>query len=121
PTTWSYGDVKNIPNKYIPSKPGSPKLDALWLDLDAPVKRWLGKNYKALYAITIVDLDGRVNVNTAGNFYPLPDTQQPPSPLPLQYEHTSNHGAFPFEVNLARVLGDNNEAAMLSRWPLVRT
>jgi hypothetical protein len=122
----SYGDVENIPNK-----PGGPQLDALWVDLDAPVRRWLGKNYKALYAITILDLDGRVNVNTAGNFNPLTDDVLAGG-VPPRYEHTSNHGAFPFEVNPSLVMRvfdpvtntsnpDINGAAMLSRRPLIPT
>ena len=53
-------------------------MDSVWLDLDLPVRQWQGKNYKPLVAMLIVDLDSRVNVNTAGNFFPLPDPLQPP-------------------------------------------
>lgn len=108
----TYGDVENIEGK-----PGGRQYDAFWMDLDLPVRRWQGKNYKPLFAFTIVDLDNRVNVNTAGNFFPLPDDstagtpglgQQPPAAVravvPPQYGHYSNQGIGSWEVNLARVM-----------------
>ena len=108
----SYGDVENIEGK-----PGGRQYDAMWIDTDAPVRRWQGKNYKPLIALTIVDLDSRINVNTAGNFYPLQDDsqaggaglgQQPPAAVraavPPQYGHYSNQGVGPWEINLARVM-----------------
>src|SRR4029077_19290309 len=64
----TYGHVENIEGK-----PGGRQFDALWADFDGAVRRWQGKNYKPLVALTIVDLDSRINVNTAGNFFPLPD------------------------------------------------
>jgi hypothetical protein len=113
----SYGDVENLPGKAI-----GRQYDSVWIDPDLPVRRWQGKNYKPLVAMLIVDLDGRINVNTAGNFTPVADLLQPPAPNPLQYEHTSNQGIGAHEVNPAIVMGNNaNEAAWLSRRPLVRT
>ena len=122
----TYGHVENIEGK-----PGGRQYDALWMDFDSPVRKWQGKNYKALVALTIVDLDSRINVNTAGNFFPLPDALQPPAAppairqqFPPQYGHYSNQGVGGWEVNLARVMPDltsanpswrSNDAANLTR------
>ncbi|HEX3147989.1 MAG TPA: hypothetical protein VHR66_07880 [Gemmataceae bacterium] len=110
----TYGDVENLEGK-----PGGMQYDSVWMDFDYPVRRWQGKNYKPLVALLIVDLDSRVNVNTAGNFYPLPDNmasapnpgQQPPSTVPNfrtvmvpQYGHYSNQGIGPWEVNPVMVM-----------------
>lgn len=112
----SYGDVVNLEGK-----PGAPThYDSVWIDIDAPVGTYQGKLYKPLVALLITDLDGRVNINTAGNFFPLPDSLQPAPPTPPQYYHASGQGLGPWEVNPALVMGNNNnDAAQLSRPRLV--
>jgi hypothetical protein len=55
------GDVENIENKPVRQN------DAIWIDQNLPVRRWKGKNYKPLVAWTIIDLDGKLNVNLIGN------------------------------------------------------
>ena len=55
------GDVTNLPN--------GTKNDSVWVDLGYPAtqlkfsNRWV----KPLFAILVVDLDNRINVNVAGN------------------------------------------------------
>ena len=88
----TYGDVE-----LLTGKSSGQQLDAMWLDLDLPVRTWRGKSYKPLVAMLIVDQDGRVNLNTAGNFYPSPTT-------PGQFVHGSNQGVGPWEVNPSRVM-----------------
>ncbi len=58
----SYGDVQNLE-----SKNGFAQLDSFWMDFDLPVRKWRGKSYKPLVALLIVDHDGRLNLNVAGN------------------------------------------------------
>ena len=57
-----YADVENLPGKV-----GGTQKDSLWMDLDLPVTTWKGKKCKPLVAFLIVDHDGRVNLNVAGN------------------------------------------------------
>jgi len=89
----TYGDVELLTGKSI-----GRYYDAQWLDPDLPVRTWRGKNYKPLIAMLIVDLDGRINLNTAGNYF-LDNTRIPP-----QMVHASNQGVGPWEVNVSRVL-----------------
>ena len=106
------GDVENTEGK-----PGGRQYDALWMDPDFPVRKWQGKNYKPLVALTIIDHDSRLNVNVAGNFFPLPDEttpgigtngQQPPAAyrqfVPPQYAHYSNMGVGMWEQNPGRII-----------------
>jgi hypothetical protein len=37
------------------------------MDLDLPVRVWRGRSYKPLVAFLVLDLDGRININVAGN------------------------------------------------------
>lgn len=119
----TYGDVINLVGKAAGAY-----YDSVWIDIDSSVETWNGKKYKALVALLVLDLDNRVNVNTAGNFYVLPDSDQPPSAarsqiLP-QYGHGSGQGFGPWEQNLARVMPSytnpadprwiHNDAAQLS-------
>jgi hypothetical protein len=93
----SYGDVELLEGKSM-----GRQLDAVWVDLDLPVGYWRGKAYKPLVAFLIVDLDGRINLNTAGNFYRDPTSA--PLPAPYQPVHGSNQGVGPWEVNPSKVL-----------------
>ena len=65
----SWGDVENLEGKEILAAGNTPtrQLDSFWIDLDAPVRKWRGRFYKPLFAFLVSDVDGRINVNVAGN------------------------------------------------------
>lgn len=97
----TYGDVENLEGKVFP--PGHPtgkQFDSVWVDMNFPVRRWQGKNYKPLVAFLVLDLDGRVNLNTAGNFNLVPGSSPP------TFAHYSNQGVGPWEVNPSTVMFD---------------
>lgn len=78
------GDVNNL---------GGGGNDSIWMDIGAPVKVLAdGTLYKPLYAALVVDLDGRVNVNIAGNIRGAGGAQ------------VSNMGMGAWEMNLKDVL-----------------
>ncbi|WP_162656751.1 hypothetical protein [Tuwongella immobilis] len=80
------GDVKNVEGSL--GFNGTPDgMDSIWVDHDYPVRDWNGRLYKPLFAWFIADLDGRVNLNTAGNI-----------------RYASNQGWGGWEVNPAYVL-----------------
>jgi hypothetical protein len=117
----TFGDIENLPNKA-----SGPQKDSIWVDLDAPVRTWRGKNYKPLFAFLVLDLDGRINLSTAGNFYQDPAFPPPANPV---YKHYTNMGVGPWEVNPSYVMianppvapmpaPDIQGAALLSRIPL---
>jgi hypothetical protein len=91
-----FGDVRNLP--------WGTHNDAIWMDLGvAPKTAPNGKKYKPLFAYTIVDLDGRVNVNAHGNLNGNNDTLTGvPGVGPL---HSSRSGAGPWEVSLTKAIG----------------
>lgn len=83
------GDVKNLD-----FAPGG--NDSIWIDLGFPVRVGPnGQRYKPLFAFFIMDLDGKVNLNVTGNLRRQANGN---------YEHGSNLGLGPWEVNPNRVL-----------------
>lgn len=76
------GDVQNL----IYAN-GRQKNDSVWIDANLPVIRWRGKLIKPLVAPLILPLDGRVNLNVAGN-----------------RNGGSNQGFGPWEINPAMIL-----------------
>ncbi len=96
------GDVKNLD-----WAPGN--NDSIWIDFNAPIITLPdGTQYKILAAPLIIDLDGRVNMNVAGNIL----ASTPPT-NPTSFVHGSNQGWGPYEVNLGTVL---NVAANTGEW-----
>lgn len=78
------GDISNL---------GGGSNDSIWMDIGSPVKALPdGTLYKPLYAALVVDLDGRINLNVAGNIKGGGTTQ------------VSNMGMGPWEMNLSSVL-----------------
>jgi len=95
----SYGDVRNLP--------WGTHNDAVWIDLGVTPKTAAnGKKYKPLFAYTILDLDGRVNLNAHGNIHGRDQNGNPNG------THASRQGGGPWEVNLGTVL--QNPASALA-------
>jgi hypothetical protein len=99
------GDVKNLtdsPGVRDPSSPNtSPRYfnnDSIWMDFGFPVVILPdGRKIKPLFAPLIMDLDNRININTAGNIRGLPNGGPGNA-------HRSNQGWGPWEVGLAQVI-----------------
>ncbi|HEY7331140.1 MAG TPA: hypothetical protein VH592_26125, partial [Gemmataceae bacterium] len=97
------GDVKNLP-----WAPGG--NDSIWVDLGAPVMTAPdGTLYKMMFAPLIIDLDGRVNLNTAGNILAYAASMSAPASwAQASGAHVSNQGWGGWEVNLSKALwGDS--------------
>ena len=85
------GDVKNL----LGSPGGN---DSVWLDLGLPVATTSsGKKYKPMVAYLVVDMDGRINLNAAGNIKGLDITGNVTT-------HASAQGLGRHEISLARVV-----------------
>lgn len=82
------GDVRNLP--------GSGPNDSIWVDLGYPVRRLKFSNrwVKPLFAILVVDLDNRINLNVSGNVKEAQD---------LNY-HGSAQGWGRWEINPTKLL-----------------
>ena len=88
------GDLEQLEGKQVRQN------DSLWLDLDLPVHKWRGRFYKPLIAFLIIDLDGRINVNVAGNR------------RGISSRHASNQGWGDWEMDLRQIF-QFNEASKL--------
>jgi hypothetical protein len=73
---------------------GDGTTDAVWLDLGHPVvSDASGKPYKPLFAFTVLGLNGRIPLNTAGNLQGRTVSGSP------TLSHTSHLGYSPSEIN----------------------
>lgn len=104
-----YCDVKNLPDSpglWNLQAGGFTPNDSIWMDLGFPVMHAPdGRMFKAMFAPLIQDLDGRVNLNTAGNI--LGQQNNPPTTL-------SHQGWCGGEVNPSRVLTGGDSANLLT-------
>jgi hypothetical protein len=88
-----YGDVRNLP--------WGTHNDAVWIDLGVePKTAPNGRKYKPLFAFTVLDLDGRANLNAHGNIHGRDQAGNP------NQTHASRDGLGPWEVNLSRILAN---------------
>lgn len=90
------GDVQNL--VYAD---GVQRKDSVWLDFNGPVYDWRGKRIKPLIAALVVPLDGRINLNAAGNV------------AAAGGNHNSNMGFGPWEQNPAKILINPADVAAL--------
>ncbi len=106
------GDVKNVEfGPGVPGGGGSFNNDSIWIDLGYPVRTAAnGKKYKPLFAFFINDLDGKVNINAAGNIRLTDNTA-------ASYPHGSNKGFTPTEINIGQVLSAPDPNTGLKEWP----
>jgi hypothetical protein len=90
------GDVQNLhggPGYYDPITRKLYPHDSIWMSLGAPIFRAPdGRKYTFLFAPLIIDLDGKINVNVAGNKNGALNTQ------------VTNMGMGPWEQSLAESL-----------------
>ncbi|HZU36165.1 MAG TPA: hypothetical protein VFA18_09660 [Gemmataceae bacterium] len=104
------GDVKNLT--------GSPGTlvggqlyneDSFWMDLGFPVQQLPGGGFfKPLFAMLIMDLDNRVNLNAAGNL--RASSRDSKGNIQAPYGHGSNQGWGRWEINPAWVLNQTNSS-----------
>ena len=92
-------DVKNLEGY-----PGG--NDSIWIDVGSPVfKSTDGRKYKIMIAPLILDLDGKLNLNVAGNA------------MGAGGSHGSNQGWGPWEVNPGKVAQPAEIQALISSFP----
>jgi len=95
-------DVKNLEG--YPGVPGAPfnGNDSIWIDAGFPVMTTPdGRKYKTLIAPLILDLDGRINLNVAGNL------MQRDGSNPYFADHASNQGWGRWEINPKKLIDFN--------------
>ena len=63
--------------------------DSVWVDLGVPVQTSVeGTTYKPLFAIRVLDMDGRLNVNAHGNSGQLETAYTTPTPVTANFAGT---------------------------------
>lgn len=123
------GFIGDHPTELDVDTDGDGQNDSVWVDIGAPVIQVGDSAVKPLFAFKVIGMDGKINLNTAGNLYktPIPDMANkgynwspapnpPVNPLSINYTllHKSNLGASPTEINpqYAMILGDNGGPAI---------
>lgn len=87
--------------------------DSLWMDVGSPVFTSPdGRKYKILIAPLILDLDGRVNLNVAGNLMKRNSDASAMPPVVPEYnaDHAGNQGFGRWEIN-PKLLSQDNPGA----------
>ncbi len=99
--------------------------DSVWIDIGLPVQQHAnGQLYKPLVAILCTDMDGRININAAGNFDDLPAAVATGGRQAgatgvgntLTWSSESHgQGYGPFEIDLSKVLVSGGGPAVLNQ------
>ena len=112
------GDVKQLPGVPFFYKNANGQLmraqnDSYWMDLNYPVQvSRNGKKFKPLFAFLILDLDGRVNLNTDGNLNAITTVNGTQT-----LAHASNQGLGRHEINISKILNaDQTASAAPAEW-----
>ena len=96
------GIVGDSPEELDVDTDGDGLKDAVWIDLGVPPYTANGVTFKTMFAFKISDLDGKINLNTAGKYLD-PELAKDTTTFPPTYKrlelHNSNLGASPAEVN----------------------
>jgi hypothetical protein len=99
PATVGNGHVKNLENL-------GGGNDSVWLDYGGGIHIAPdGRKYKCMVAPLLIDMDGRLNINAAGNILATGNTS------------ASNMGWGAWEMNPARLSGATAPPALLAEWP----
>ena len=116
------GFIGDHPSELDVDTDGDGLNDSIWVDLGHPVIQVGDTAVKPLFAFKVVGMDGKINLNLAGNLYKAPDPtySDPMNTNPLNkwgasggihytIQHKSNLGASPTEINpqYGFILGDN--------------
>ena len=105
----------NLDVKNLEGYPGG--NDSIWIDAGFPVMTTPdGRKYKALIAPLILDLDGRINLNVAGNLMQRnnnPMAMPPPNPI-YNADHASNQGWGRWEINPKKIIDPNEFYNLIS-------
>lgn len=92
------GDLKPDADGFDVDNDGDGYAEGVWLDLGSPAQTGSdGKQYKPLFSFTVVGLNGKLPMNTAGNLNLRSYTSSPVGQL--QVDHASHRGHSPSEIN----------------------
>jgi len=102
-----YPEADGMDVKNLEGYPGG--NDSVWIDVGSPVFKTLdGRKYKIMIAPLILDLDGKINLNVAGNV--MASLKDPLNP------HASNQGWGPWEVNPAKIAQSSEIQTMINSY-----
>lgn len=108
------GDVKNLPPEvktlvgYNGTTPVFANNDSYWMDIGFPALPWSNnRRIKPLAAVFIMDNDGKVNMNTAGNLRGFDNING-------SY-HVSSHGLGPWEVSPRKLYPSTGNPALAAQ------
>ncbi len=102
-----YPEADGLDVKNLKGYPGG--NDSIWIDAGFPVMTTPdGRKYKTLIAPLILDLDGRINLNVAGNLMQRDATD------PTKGSHSSHQGIGRWEINPEKLMAGSDIMNYLS-------